>query len=516
MPTREESSPPELLPASASRPNQAAVQGIDRKALISFLEGAIFLFLCLFAILLPHSIKGAQHSWQLAFLFWLVKLVVQRTRPFPQPLTAPLLAFVTLSGISTALSPDPYLSWDRMKIVCLVLVGIVVAQNLRRLTQVRTLVFLLILSGLAAAAFTGWQYTYGVGVRVALIAPQTPLYKANVFHDDIITRINGNRVHSPAQLERAIEQSAAGSLLRIDYVRGFPFYKRRTVVTREQIMSSGFGTYWLQFARGKPFRAQGTLGHYVLFAEILMQIGCMTWAMLLSTAPRSKGLRLLLAVAFASLTAALFLTETRAALAGLAAGGFVALFLLAGKRSRIWASLVLLILVLASAAWIRHTRGPQWTGTRDPGTHFRTMMWQDGLRLIAQHPWFGVGMETIRNHWSEWNIRAFTYFHDESHFHNDMIQIAVERGIPALAAWLWFVIAYVIFLFRLIHRWRERSRFATGVAAGVLASFIAYQTTALVHYDLGIESVAMILFFYFGLAIALERMLGEPGAIDVQ
>jgi O-antigen ligase len=144
------------------------------------------------------------------------------------------------------------------------------------------------------------------------------------------------------------------------------------------------------------------------------------------------------------------------------------------------------------------------------------MMWQDGLRLIGQHPWFGVGMETIRNHWSEWNIRAFTYFHDESHFHNDMIQIAVERGIPALAAWLWFVIAYVIFLFRLIHRWRERSRFATGVAAGVLASFIAYQTTALVHYDLGIESVAMILFFYFGLAIALERMLGEPGAIDVQ
>jgi O-antigen ligase len=144
------------------------------------------------------------------------------------------------------------------------------------------------------------------------------------------------------------------------------------------------------------------------------------------------------------------------------------------------------------------------------------MMWEDGLRLIGQHPWFGVGMETIRNHWTEWNIRAYTFFHDESHFHSDMMQIAVERGLPALAAWLWFVIAYLIFLLRLIRKTRQRSRFATGVVAGVLASFVAFQTTALVHYDLGIESVAMILFFYFGLAMAIDRMVQDPAAIDVQ
>ena len=83
-----------------------------------------------------------------------------------------------------------------------------------------------------------------------------------------------------------------------------------------------------------------------------------------------------------------------------------------------------------------------------------------------------------------------------------MIQIAVERGLPALAAWLWFVIAYVIFLLRLILRARQHSRFAAGVVTGVLASFVALQLTSIVHYNLGIESVAMILFFYFGLAIA--------------
>ena len=481
-----------------------------------FLDGAIFLCFAGFVILLPHSIKGAQHAWQIALVLWLVKLAMGRRRPYPQPLSAPLLAYVTLSGISTALSPDPNLSWDRMKIVCLVLVGIVFAQNLRRLKQVRTLLFLLILSGLAAAGFTAWQYTYGIGVRVAYILPVGPLYQAHIFHDDIIQSINGHAVHTPAELNRIVTESPPGKWLRINYVRGYPFHKKETLVTREQIMGSGFGTQSLQFARGRPFKAQGTLGHYVVFAEMLMQIGCMTWAMLLSTSPRKKGWQLLFAGTFLALTAALFLTETRAALAGLAIGCFVAVVILTGKRLRIWACVVLLVLVIAATAWIHHTRGPLGLSARDPGTQFRTMMWEDGLRLIGQHPWFGVGMETIRNHWTEWNIRAYTFFHDESHFHSDMMQIAVERGLPALAAWLWFVIAYLIFLLRLIRKTRQRSRFATGVVAGVLASFVAFQTTALVHYDLGIESVAMILFFYFGLAMAIDRMVQDPAAIDVQ
>ena len=476
------------------------------------LDGAIYFFLGLFAILLPHSIKGAQHAWQIACLLWLMKLLVTRKRPFLQPLSAPLLAYVVLSGISTALSPDPYLSWDRMKIVCLLLVGIVVAQNLYKLSQVRTLVYLLILSGLAATLFTAWEYTYGVGVRVGFVKGTSALYVSHVYQDDILTEINGHPVHTPAQLEQLVQHSPPGSLLRIDLLRGYPFHKRQTYISREQFLQSGLGTPELRLSRGRPLKAQGTLGHYVDFAEMLMQIGCMTWAVLLGLDPRKRGLQLLLAVTFVALTAALFLTETRAALAGLALGGFLSVMLLAGKRLRIWATAALLVFLLAAAGWIYHTRGSQALGGHDPGTTFRAMMWEDGFRLIQQHPWFGVGMETIRNHWMEWNIRAFTYFHDESHFHNDMIQIAVERGLPALAAWLWFVIAYVFFLLRLIFRALPRSRFAAAVATGVLSSFAALQLTAIVHYDLGIESVAMILFFYFGLAhCAGSNVAGAAG-----
>ena len=68
-----------------------------------------------------------------------------------------------------------------MKIVCLLLVGIVVGQNLHRLRQVRVLVYLLILSGLAAVGFTAWQYTYGVGVKIVDVQGTSPLYQAHVY-----------------------------------------------------------------------------------------------------------------------------------------------------------------------------------------------------------------------------------------------------------------------------------------------------------------------------------------------
>ena len=502
---------------SGPTPDVPFSRGDTNKRWGIWLENAVFFFLCLFAILWPHSIKGAQHAWQIAFLLWLLTLAVERRRPFPQPLTAPLLAFVVLSAISTSLSPDPYLSWDRMKLVCLVLVGVVAAQGLKRISQVRIIIVLLILSGLAAAVFTAWQYTYGVGVRVAYIAPNSALENGAYIHKDyIITRINGHAVHTPSQLERVVRESMPGSILRVDYMRGWPFHKHQTIITREGFLASGLGTPGLQLLRGHPFRAQGTLGHYVIFAVVLMQIGCIVWALLLNTLRRQAVLRILLALVFLALTAAIFATETRAALAGLAAGCLLAVLMLARKRARVWAVTCLVAIVIAAVLWIQHTRKPGLIGAQDRGTQFRMLMWKDGLRLIGQHPWFGVGMETIRNHWKEWNIHAFERYPDEqSHFHSDIIQIAVDRGLPALAAWLWFVVGYIVFLVRLARRAAPHSRFAFGATVGLLSSFVAFLIPGALHYSMGEETLVMGLFFFYGLAVAMDRMLREPGALDV-
>ncbi len=120
-------------------------------------------------------------------------------------------------------------------------------------------------------------------------------------------------------------------MLRIKYLQGEPFHKRETFLTREEFLKSGLGTPNLPLTRGKPGRAQGTLGHYIVFAEMLMQLGCLAWAMFLSTQPQKWGIRAFFAIVFLALTATLMATQTRADIAGLAAGCVVALWLLGSK-----------------------------------------------------------------------------------------------------------------------------------------------------------------------------------------
>jgi hypothetical protein len=501
-----------LPPASTASSLRASVP----ERWIHWLNAVLFFFGALFVILLPHSIKGARHAWMIAAFLWVVSLFVERKRPFEQPLTAPLLAFVVLSGISSALSFEPNLSWPQMKVVCIVLVAVLFAQSITKLSQVRLLVWLLLLSGLVAAGVTAWQYTYSIGVEVRWVAPTLPLSFAGIRPGDIITRLDGHSVHSPQQLIEAVKKSPPHAILRIDYIRGAPFHRRRTYASREAVLQSGLGAPYLPLARGKPVRAQGTLGHYMVFAEVLMQIGCLAWALLLST-PRSRiGVAALLAIIFLAVAAALFATQTRSDLAALVVGCFVALVLLARKHVRLMALSALVLLMAAATIWIQHSRKLGWIGSNDAGTQYRVLMWHDGARLVRQYPWFGVGMDSVFNHWQEWNIRAYAQYHLTYHFHSDFVQIAVERGLPALAAWLWFIVAYVVFLLRLLPKAREHSRFATGAVAGLLASFVGYLVPAVVQYALGDESMAMILFFYVGLAISIDHILQTPAAIDVQ
>jgi O-antigen ligase/polysaccharide polymerase Wzy-like membrane protein len=498
----------------AGKSSESESRVVTKAHWTQYLDIAIFGFLVLFAILLPHSIKGAERSWKIALLLWLLKIAIVRVRPYKQPLALPLLFYAVLSAISTILSPEPYLSWDRMKFVCLYLAGIVVAQNLRRLSQVRLLVILLVLSGFAAVLYTGWQYTYGVGVSIVELPPTSRLAALGVVQGDVITSLGGRSVHTPQQLLGVVNETPPSVKVTVQYISNLG-YRDSVTASAKDFRDSGLGTEALKLGRGTPVRAQGTLGHYVVFAEMLTQIGCMTWALLLGTDRRRNAWSVAFALVFVGIAVALLATGTRAAVAGLVLACFLSVMLLAGRRMRVLAAVALVVIVAGATIWIRHSRGTNWVDPSDISTHFRVLMWEDGLRLVRQHPFFGVGMETVRVHFIEWDIRAFIQYNVMSHFHSTYLQIAVERGIPALIAWLWFCVAYAIFLWRLISRLRTRSRFGCAVAVGALAGLIAFCFTSFFHYNLGEESLAMMFFFYFGLAMAMDRMLITPRAINV-
>jgi hypothetical protein len=481
----------------------------------SYFDGGIYFFFAVFVILLPYSTKGARYAWIAAFYLWMAEVVFLRRRIFEQPLALPLLAYVGFSGISTFLSPDPYLSWPHMKLVCwAVLIGAVFAQNLQRLSKVRTLLLLLLLSATSVAGFTAWQYLHGIGLQVVWVERQAPLHQAGIRPGDILTSANGHSLRSRQDVMKAIHGVPGDATVELRYLRGLPLRRYSTLIRGDLLAAGVAETSGATFRLGRPVRAQGTLRHHGILAEVLMPIGCLAWALMLGSGGR-RIVQIGFAGIFCAIMATIFLTQTRAALSGLFAGCLVASLVMASRWTKISLISVLLVLATLAGFWVQHTRKLKWVDASDPGTHYRLLMWQDGLRLAREHPLFGVGMETIQNHWTEWKIRGYEQYREFWNFHSDYVQLAAERGFLTLAAWLWFIAAYLCYLWRLQRRMRRETHFGWAVVSGILAGFVAFLFTSLVESSLGDDSLVMLLFFCYGTAVAMERMLQEPAALDV-
>jgi len=87
------------------------------------------------------------------------------------------------------------------------------------------------------------------------------------------------------------------------------------------------------------------------------------------------------------------------------------------------------------------------------------------------------------------------------HLHNNPVQIAAERGLPALAAWLWFIVALARDVWK-----RFRSGSQTFLAAAALASVAALLTAGLFEYNFGDSEVQMLFLIIVTLPAAADRV----------
>ena len=97
------------------------------------------------------------------------------------------------------------MSWPYMKVVCwTALIATLFAQNLERLSQVRLLLLLLLLSASAVGGFTAWQYVRGMGLKIAFVGPGSALYDAGLRPEDTLVGINDHSIHKPADIVHAV------------------------------------------------------------------------------------------------------------------------------------------------------------------------------------------------------------------------------------------------------------------------------------------------------------------------
>ena len=94
------------------------------------------------------------------------------------------------------------------------------------------------------------------------------------------------------------------------------------------------------------------------------------------------------------------------------------------------------------------------------------------------------------------------------HLHNVPLHIAAERGLPATAAWLWFVGFLVLALFR-----RMRTADDRVPAAAALAAVAGLLAAGLFEYNFGDSEFLMLFLLLATMPFAAAR-IDSPDGLD--
>ncbi|HEY7187067.1 MAG TPA: O-antigen ligase family protein [Vicinamibacterales bacterium] len=240
-------------------------------------------------------------------------------------------------------------------------------------------------------------------------------------------------------------------------------------------------------------RPRGTLGHYMTYAGTLMLvIGVAAARLIFATRDRKWP-----ALVMPALLVALTMTLTRSAWVGVSVGVGL-LFVL--KDLRLTALIpVVIAIVFALAPDSVTNRIMSVSDLRDPSSRDRLAMVQTGASMIRDHPLTGVGPNMVQ--------RLYTQYRDKNsvekvnpHLHNVPLQIAAERGLPALAVWIVFVAMLTVGVFRLFRTSADRT-----LPAAALAAIGAMLAAGLFEYNFGDSEFLMLFLVIATLPFAAVR-----------
>ncbi|MBC7898593.1 MAG: O-antigen ligase family protein [Saprospiraceae bacterium] len=510
------------------------LQGLDELAgtghenrIARWLRRAAFVFLVLMLVSAPHSIAATQTAWITGMFLWLVSLIFKpRPRFRITLLDGALWAFFFWSVVTSIFSYDPATSVDMLRGVAIFLIFYFVVYNLRSLRAVYFAAFTLIISCMVNVVLTPVQRVIGRGVAIHGIRPDSPLAKATIVEGDAILDVNGKKIRFPEDITSAIEQNEVAK------IRAFrKDFDIRVEVKRAEMLPGETAMERLGFeswTRNRSWRSSGFYGHYTTYAEVLQLIASLTLGLLvagffagrgrraneIADSERGKrGVFVFLFIGVAGMCLALLLTVTRASQLAFLISGFVIFAAGASRKWLIAAVAVGLPLALAGLFILQQSRDVGFFDSKDLSTLYRVTMWRDGVRLWSENPRhivLGVGMDSIKTHWQEWNL--FDKGHlPMGHFHSTPVQLLVERGLPALLIWLTILGIYARTLWKALKsQSTERSWISTGILLGCLGGAIGFFTSGIVHYNLGDQEVAMVFFILMGFGSRIVESTLEP------
>jgi hypothetical protein len=488
-----------------------------------WLEKATVACLFLFVVVAPHSIAATQSAWLLGMLFWAVRFAFNPPpRLHRTPIDYALIGFFIITGVSSFLSYEPFVSIGKLRAASLFTIVYLFAENIPSRHVIRLLVLALVASCSIGVLYTFGERLVGRGIKLDSVAENSPLTAATIVLNrkkmpmpiksgDTVLEIDNRKVRDLDDLANALN-AASGSgpalikIFRSEWVATLDVPRGQLLpgpTAQDRLGVSGWST-------GRDWRASGLYGQFVSYAEALQLIIALAFGMFVSLPSKRSRQGGLLLLAIVGLCCALAMTVTRASWFAFLVSTTV-IFLLGASRKAILTATVLAIpLILAGLFILQQKRNVGFVDFNDQSTSWRETVWSEGYALLVSKPrhlLIGVGMDSIKAHWREWGLFDGGRL-PMGHMHSNLLQMALERGIPALVVWLIFLGIYARMLWWLtrnpalnaVGNWVER-----GLVLGALGGLCGFFTSGLVHYNWGDSEVVMIFYCIVGLTLALER-----------
>ncbi len=249
-------------------------------------------------------------------------------------------------------------------------------------------------------------------------------------------------------------------------------------------------------------RAHGTLTHYMTYSGVLMLVACAGFARLLF----GNGDRLWTALVMPAVLVALAITLTRNAWVGTAVG-IAVLLSLKDKRLLALLPVGIALVVLAAPAGVT-SRIYSIFDPASPTNRDRVAMLRYGSEMVRDHPLTGVGPDMVKEVYADYKdemaVQPINF-----HLHNVPMQIAAERGLPALAIWLAFIVLVTRDLLQKLRVSKHPS-----LAAGGLAAIAAMLSAGLFEYNFGDSEFLMLFLVLITLPYAVDRSPSPTEAHD--
>lgn len=479
-------------------------------------DGGIIVFLFLFAASAPNSIAATQTCWLIGGLLWLIRFAFHpRPKLYKTPVDYLLLGFFILSGLSAFLSYEPLVSIGKLRAASLFTIIYLFAENVPSFRLIRLLALTLIGACVINVFYTAGERLMGHGIKVYGVSEQSPLFKAGVRDGDTLLQVDGRTLREPQELITALSTAdilpAAVFVYRYELVFSAKVPRGGLLEGNNAIEQLGIQ----RWSRGRDWRASGFYSQYVSYAEVLQLIIALTLGLFVSLPNKRSVAAALLLFALTGFFFALMLTVTRASWLGCAASSLTILLLAVQRRTLFFIGVMAIPLILAGLFVLQQKRNVGFLDQTDNSTTWRETVWREGVHLLVSNPrhlLIGVGMDSIKSHWRRWGLFDGGRL-PWGHMHSNLLQIGLERGIPALILWLAFLFVYIRTLWRALRNQAELQWTERGILLGALGGLVGFLSSGLVHYNWGDSEVVMVLYLMMGLSLAICRQLQVTNTI---